>query len=182
MNTELLRPLKSRAILMVALLISMAYILLQILVLNGRLLAQTLQGSFDFSYKITVLGQLIQGYFMMFPLSQTILGLVTALLIGLNLTLIISLMQKVKESGPKQLSFGGIGIVALASTGCPSCGLTILSLFGPSFAVVGVLFNSIFVQMTIIGVLVISIAYSLIKLNKSLVCQVAKGPITHVKK
>lgn len=182
MNTKLLRPLKNRTVLVISMLFSMAYILLQILVLNGRLLAQALQGSFELSYKITVLGQLVQGYFIMFPLAHTILSLVTALLIGLNLTLIISLMQKVEKNGPKQLSFGGIGIIALASSGCPSCGLTILSLFGPSFAVVGVLFSSIFVQMTIIGVLAVSIAYSLTKLNKGLMCQVDKGPITRVKK
>lgn len=182
MTIALLRPLINRNVIILSLVIAAGYILLQIYILNGRLIGDTITGSFTLSYKITLLRQLLEGYFGMFPFAQTVLTLISALLIGMNSTLLIALMQRVKSNGSRQLSFGGMGIIALAGSGCPSCGMTLFSLLGPSYGVLGVFFHSLYIQLSVLGILSASIIYSLVRLKESLVCKINNKPITRGEK
>ena len=170
-ESPLLRPLFNRSVLLVTVGVGILYLFLQIYAFNARLFLQTVLDPFPLSYKLILSLELIKGYFLMFPLSQLVFSLLTALLVGLNLSLVIALMQRVTRSNDLKVSFGGTSLIALVSTGCPSCGLTALSFLGPSSGLALVILHSLVAQGVIIGILFVSIFYSLKRLEKSLACR-----------
>jgi hypothetical protein len=164
--------LKSRNVLLVTLSLGVVYLLIQIYLLNSSLISHTLFGNFPLEYKFHLSFGLFMGYFVMFPLSQVLFTLAVALLVGLNLTLMIILMQRMKASGSVKVSVGGVGIAALVSSGCPGCGLTLLSLLGPSTGILAVTLHSPIVQSIILAILIFSVLYSLRRIEGSMVCQI----------
>jgi|GEM_PF-2082596 len=172
----ILAPLRSRNVLLLTCAIASTYSLLQIFILNENLITTTLTGSFSLIYKLTLLSQLINAYFSMFPIDQVLLNMGMALLIGLNITLLLAQGQRVKNSGSKRFSVGGVGLFALVSSGCPSCSLTLFSLLGPSYGILGVFFHSLAVQLSILTILSFSIIYSLKQLEKSASCNILSVP------
>ncbi len=108
----------------------------------------------------------------MFPLQETLFTISTALLVGINLVLIISLTQQTKNSGGMRVSLGGTSIVALVSSGCPSCGITALSLLGPSSSFVGIFLHSLVIQVAVVVILVISVLHSLKLLRTGQACKI----------
>lgn len=164
--------LRSRNVLVVTFFLGALYLLLQIYFFNNSLISHTLLGNFPLAYKFHLSFGLITGYFVMFPLSQVFFTVAAALLVGFNLTLMIILMQKMKNSGNMKFSVGGVGIAALVSSGCPGCGLTLLSLLGPSTGILALTLHSPLIQGGIIAILIFSILYSLRRIEDSLVCQI----------
>lgn len=166
-----LQPLRSRNVLVLSSVIALLYYLLEVYLFNRQLINQTLSGDYPLTYQLTLLVQLIFGYFSMFPFLQILFVLVSTILVGINTTLLIALMQRMKQSGKLKMSFGGFGVFALVSAGCPGCGLTILSFLGPSSGMVaGVIHNPISQVLTLV-LLSASTIYSLRQLEQSLTCR-----------
>lgn len=69
-----------------------------------------------------------------------------------------------------KFSLGGVGVAALVSTGCPGCGLTLLSLLGPSTSVLAITLHSPLIQAAILAVLIFSVLYSLKRIEGSFAC------------
>lgn len=170
-HPTLLRPLTNRMILGLSLGIAVLYLLIQIYALNYRLINQTLEGIFPLAYKFQVFMTLIQGYFIMFPVGEVIVNLITAVLVGLNLILIIALAQKTKKTGNMKLTVGGTGILTLAGAGCPTCGITVLSFLGPGSSLAGVIIHSLVIQTAIVIILVLSVLHTLKRLQTSTYCK-----------
>ncbi len=150
-------PVTQKRTLLVTLGVASAYLIMQVFVLNNSLVINTLTHKFPITYKFSVLSQLIIGYFQMFNLGHIILLLVTALLIGLNISLIFLVGKKIAISGKTKLSMGGTGLLSLASVGCPSCSLSVFALFGSGGGFLGLLFSSIWMQGFVVLALLISI-------------------------
>jgi hypothetical protein len=102
----------------------------------------------------------------MFSIGHILLLIVTALLIGLNISLIFLVGKKITITGKTKLSMGGTGLLSLASVGCPSCSLSIFALFGSGGGFLGLLFSSIWMQGFIVMALLFSIYLSLRSYNK----------------
>jgi hypothetical protein len=162
--------LKSRNVLLVTLFLGVIYLLIQIYFFNQSLISHTLLGNFPLTYKFHLSFDLFTGYFVMFPLSQVFFTIAVAILVGLNLTLMIVLMQRMKAAGNMKFSVGGVGVAALVSSGCPGCGLTLLSLLGPSTGILAITLHSTLIQFTILAILIFSILYSLKKIEESFSC------------
>lgn len=165
--------LRNRNVLLVTFFLGVFYLLIQIYFFNHSLISHTLLGNFPLAYKFHLSFDLITGYFFMFPLSQVFFTVAVALLVGLNLTLMIILMQKMKDSGNMKFSVGGVGIAALVSSGCPGCGLTLLSLLGPSTGILALTLHSPLIQGGILAMLIFSIIYSLRRIEESIVCRIS---------
>lgn len=171
-TSSFVAPLRSRPVLAISFLVGVVYLFLQSALLNATILTQTVEGSMPFVFKFHLVTSILIGYLAMFPLQELIFTLLTALLVGLNFSLVIALMQSMQRSGRVKFSFGGVSVLALASTGCPSCGLTILSLLGPSTGVVALALHSLVAQVSMLLILSASIIYSLHKLQTSRVCKI----------
>jgi len=165
--------LKNRSVLAATTALGISYLLIQIYLFNPSLFSQTILGDFPVSYKIKLSFDLIIGYFMMFPLPEIFFTLLAAILVGLNLALMIVLMQRVRNSGAAKLSVGGVGIVALMSTGCPGCGLTLLSILGPSSGAIALTLHNPLIQLFIISTLVFSSLYNLKRIETNKMCKLS---------
>lgn len=167
-----LHPLRSRNVLIMTGFLSSMYYLIQVFLFHRILITQTLTDTYPLTYKVTLFIDLVRGYLTMFPLMHVSFILLSTVLVGLNLTLLIALIQRVKQSGKVKMSFGGMGVFALISTGCPSCGLTVLSFLGPSSGILAGVFHNPLAQTTMILLLGSSIFYSLRQLEKGLSCRI----------
>lgn len=147
----------------IALSISIAflYIAAALFILNYRFILQTLEGNFPFLYKFSVLFGLFTGASRVFLPLEFFLFIITALFIGINMTLLIKAMRELKKQRSLKLSFGGL-VLPLAGVGCPSCGITLLSVLGPSTSIVLLPFQTILLQLVGISLLIFSF-FSILK-------------------
>ena len=151
----------------------LAYLLLQAYILNHSLINQTVSGAFSLSYKTTLLYYVGTGYLSSLPLQYLSVTLFTTLLVGLNLSLAVLTYQKARAMGEMKLTLGGSSLLAVVSSGCPSCGLTALSLLGPSTGAISFFLHDVRIQILIVGILLFSIVYNFRKLLKAPICSVA---------
>lgn len=164
------KSLLNKRVFLFTLLFTLVFVLLQIYSLNYRLINITLFSNSTLFYKLTLIWHLFIGYWKMFLLQDILFNLITALLIGLNFSLFLITLGNTKRNGALKLSFGGGSFIALISTGCPSCGLTLLSFLGPSVSLISLFIKTAIVQLIIIGILLFSL-YSQIKTyQRSLRC------------
>lgn len=170
-HPALLKPLASQKTVIFSFVFAFLYLLIQIYTLNYRLVSQTLSGVFPSTYKLQVLWDLIQGYFVMFPPLEVLFNVITAILVGFNLMLIIVLAQTAKKTGSMKLTVGGTSILTLAGAGCPTCGVTVLSFLGPSSSFAGILLHSMVIQAVVVIILLASVLHSLKRLQASKVCK-----------
>ncbi len=155
------------------LLITVVYIAITVFFTNNRFLIETLASAAPLSYKLLISSELFIGMFTAFGVWQGILLLITALLVGVNITLLQKSVAILHAQGRIRLSVGGVSVLSLVTTGCSSCGVSLLSFAFPSAALV-LPFHGIGIQAA--GVLLLggSLLYSLSKLSQSPVCKVPK--------
>ncbi len=153
--------------------LTLFYILLQIYLFNFRLINQTILGEYLLSYKFTLLYQLVKGFYISFPPKETIFTSVVALLAGMNIALLFSSITKMKKNqGSLKISFGGVSVLALASSGCPSCGITILSILGPASGPFSLFLHNSTVQVGIISLLLFSLFTTLRQYSRTNSCEI----------
>lgn len=122
--------LRSSKFIIPVLLIASAYIILVIYLTNTQLVVDTVIGSFPFSYKVNLLVALLEGMWTaMTPIGLSVL-VITALLTGANLTLITKRISALRSSSNLHFVVGGSSLLGVISSGCASCGLSIISLLG----------------------------------------------------
>lgn len=151
------------------------YLLLQAYITNHTLVHQTITGPFSLSYKVTLLYYTLTGYLEILPTSYLITTLVITFLLGISLALAVANYQKARSMGKMKMSFGGSSLVAVVSSGCSSCGLTVLSLLGPSTGAFAFFLSDVRVQFVIIGILLVSLLYNLKTLLRTPSCVLVKN-------
>lgn len=162
MNSLFFRPLLSRNMLLISLILALVYFLVQVILFNQATLMQTLGTDFPVKYKLDLIFNLIIGYLSMFSLLQQMMVIATSLLVGLNVTLVIALIQRVKEAGGRvKMSIGGSGVLALVSTGCPSCSVSLFSIFGSTSGLASFMLHYWLFQAGILALLGLSTFLSL---------------------
>ncbi len=166
----IIKPLLNKKVFLFTFLFALVFVLLQIYSLNYRLINLTLFSNSPLFYKLILIWHLSIGYWKMFLLQDILFNLLTALLIGLNFSLFVLTLGNTKRNGALKLSFGGGSFFALMSTGCPSCGLTLLSFLGPSVSLITLFIKTAVVQMVIISILLFSLYSQLKTYQRSLSC------------
>jgi len=158
--------------LLFSLLIAISYFVLAIYLLNFRLVLQTIAANVPLSYKIAVLTVLLQGIQTAFAPFDILLLTITALLVGVNTVLFMKTIKKLKQQGPIAFSVGGAAIIGLITTGCASCGLSLLAIAGLSASVSFLPFHGNELHLLSIILLFISLWYLLKKLRENVYCRV----------
>lgn len=118
------------------LVISSLYILITIYLMNGKLIFNTLFGSFPLEYKTKLLFALLQGMWTAMSGVGLLTLFITAILTGANLSLLFQRLSYLRSAGNLKLVVGGSSIFGLVSSGCAACGLPILALLGLSGSLV----------------------------------------------
>jgi len=152
--------------------IFLLYILLTVFLSNGRFVGDTLLGSFPLFYKSQVLFFLSLGIFTAFSPVDTIITLLSGLFVGINLTLLIKTLYLLEHQGKIGFSVGGATIIGLVSSGCASCGLSVLSLLGLSASLSFLPFHGLEIHLLSLVLLIISSWYMIKKLRDGVYCKI----------
>lgn len=151
--------------------IAFLYILITIFVLNYRLVATALVASFPFADKVAILLSLLEGLFTAFSPGDTIIMLLSAVLVGVNILLIGKTIYLLEHAGKLRLSIGGATLIGLISAGCSSCGFSLLSILGLSTSLSFLPFHGMGLHVLSAVFLLFSSWYMLKKLRDSLYCK-----------
>ncbi len=154
-------------------LISLLYFALSTLILNYRLVFQTLTGDYPLIYKTTLIFNLLEGALTAFSKTDFLLLIVTSVLVGLNVLLIAKTIIKIEsQKGRLGLSVGGSAILGIVVAGCSSCGFSVLSLLGLSASLTFIPFAAVGFHILAIFLLLISLVYSLRTLHYKIACKI----------
>lgn len=163
---ELLAPKSLGGILLVFL----AYFFFTVFVSNTSFFLETLFGTYPLLYKLHVLFLLLLGIFTAFSPLDIAITIMSAILVGVNIVLLIKTILYLEHQGKVSLSVGGATIIGLVSTGCASCGLSVLSLLGLSASLSFLPFHGLEVHVLSVILLAISSWYMVKKLRDGLYC------------
>jgi hypothetical protein len=128
--------LRSKHFLIPAIAIAVLYILLVTYLMNWSLFKDTLLGAYSVIYKWRILTGLLQGLVTSITPFVQILLILTALLTGINLTLVYLRLKAMRGNGKLNIMVGGSSMLAIVGSGCAACGLPILALLGLSGSLV----------------------------------------------
>jgi len=161
--------------------IALLYVALPLYILNYRFLLATELGSYPILYKLNTLWFLFEGLTSVFSRFDAIMLVVTGILIGLNVVLLIKTARRVQRNR-SSLKFvvGGGSLLGFISTGCASCGFSILSLFGLGTVFSFLPFNGKFLYVLSIIPLIFSTIYMLKKLSDSTSCNLPASKINNL--
>lgn len=151
---ELLSPVMLGSSLMIAVL----YLFSTALLLNARLVGETLTGTYTLSYKLGILTALLLGVRTMYTPLEMMVMLLLGVLTGMNLVLVIRSLREQQRRGMASFGLGMFGVVA--STGCASCGLTLFSVAAPTISLSVAPFQGPLLQLTSFVLLTASLIHT----------------------
>lgn len=145
--------------------IAAVYILFTVFMMNGRLVQDTLPGNYPLDYKFNLIIALLAGMWTAMTGAGLFLLFLTALLTGINLTLVFQRLALLQSSGKLHIVVGGSSILGIVGSGCAACGLPILALLGLSGGVVYLPFRG--TELSTIAVVLLSMSlYLMVRSNK----------------
>jgi hypothetical protein len=147
--------------------VSLFYILLPAIFMNHTLISLILWGTDPISFKISFLMTLFLGTLTILPPIEVFFTLLTAILLGINISLLVQTIKILSTQKKVTVTVGGASLLALAGAGCASCGISILSILGISTTLLpihgtGFLITSSFLLL---------LSLFVILKNKKIVCQ-----------
>jgi hypothetical protein len=101
----------------------------------------------------------------MFGVLHTILFLSIAIGVGINIQLVFKKLHYLRRQRNIHWTFGA-GLFTLASSSCPGCGFSLLSITGLTSAIPGIPFQGNIFLSLVLGILIATCIYNLNSLNK----------------
>lgn len=132
------RKTLSGKLLIISLATASAYLLLPGVILNSRFLLDTLLSSASIGYKLSISWQILLGYIEMARGLELVFLCLTAILLGMNISLLVDSISHLRQAKRLSFSIGGATIVALTASGCASCGVSLLSVLGISSSLLAI--------------------------------------------
>lgn len=127
--TILLQEIKYRFFIVKSIAWGLLYLNLALFSTNYKNVLSILGTDYSFPSKISILWTLFWGAFSTITPLDVVLLCAASLLFGMNLALVLRKIKFLARQGSLRLTFGA-GLITLVATGCASCGLSFISLFG----------------------------------------------------
>lgn len=162
--------LTTRRMFLISLVVTFCYLLFVLFMPNRRLLTHTLFGRYPIGYKSSLLLALLEGGFIQMHPTDMLFVALTAVLLGINIALFLKEFGKLTNQGRVSMTVGGSMFLGIASTGCSSCGFSLLSLLGVSVSFGFLPFGDVFLRSVVLVLLLGSIAYLLVKIHEQTAC------------
>ena len=128
--------------------VTLAYIWFGLSLLNYRLVM----------YALTILFSVWLSIFTAITWIDSALLIITALLLGVNVSLLVFTTQRLKGKKLK-LVIGGTGLLGFVSTGCAVCGFSLLSFLGLGAGIAALPFGNTSLYLLTIAILAASAVY-----------------------
>lgn len=152
--------------------IAVLYIVLSVTLLNYQLIADTFIHDFPLIAKVSIFFALLQGAWTGMTRIDFVFLLINSMLVGVNLTLVIKTVYQLGHQGKVHLSIGGATLLSIVTTGCASCGLSVLSLLGLSASLSFLPFRGLELHILATGILLFSSWYMLRQLYNAKYCKI----------
>lgn len=153
------------------LIIAVLYVMVATWMMNIRLIKSAILGSYELSYKISLLTSLLGGMWTAMSGFGLVTLILVALLTGANLTLIF---LKIKSLHSQKISFLTYvsSLFGFATSGCAACGLPILSLLGMGGSIIYLPFRG--TELSVIALILLLLSFYLLVRadSKEKVCEV----------
>lgn len=151
--------------------ISIIYLITVTFLMNSSLVIATVLGDFGLEYKLKILTSLLLSMWSSMTVTGFVLLILTAILTGLNISLLAKKLKDLKKQGSLELAVGGSTIIAIVSSGCASCGLPVMALLGLSGSVAYLPFRGM--ELSYLSVILLSWSlYLLVRQNKIDTCNI----------
>jgi len=147
-------------------------ILLIVYLRNFILVNDTLFSSFSILARLRLYGSLLLGMTTSMTYLALFLMLITAILTGLNITLVIKKIAKLQKMRRVHLATGGSTLLAIVGGGCASCGLPVISLLGLSQSLLFLPFKGVELPYISIFLLLLSLYFLIKSNNKAEACEI----------
>ena len=167
-KSELLRLLSAR-FLAGTFSLALLYFITLLLLPNTKLVIATIYDHFIIWEKVQFLILLAVGSLKSNPPGETSLILITALLVGINVTLFLSNTQQIRRQA--HILFGGETLLGTVAAGCSSCGTSLLSVLAVGAGISIAPLQIIAIQVLAILLLLYSLFSSLTRLG---VCRITR--------
>ena len=167
---------RSKKFIIPALLITICYILLVTYLMNFQLTKDTLFGDYPMSYKWEIAIALVQGLGTSMTKFALVLLILTAILTGVNLTLVTLRLSAMRKGGRLHLMVGGSSLIAIVTTGCAMCGLPVLGLLGLSGSLMYLPFHGTELSIVSVILLLITLYFMLLSYPTAQVCKIINKP------
>ncbi len=116
--------------------IGLCYLLIVVYLMNFELVKLTLTGNYPIIYKSNLLIALLGGIWTAMTPIGFITLILTAILTGLNVSLLMQRILLLKDSGKLHFMIGGGSLLGVIGSGCAACGLPVISFFGLTSSVI----------------------------------------------
>ncbi|EKE06318.1 MAG: hypothetical protein ACD_19C00017G0018 [uncultured bacterium] len=158
-------------IILPSLIIALFYFVLVTLLMNSSLVKNTFLGDYGIEYKIKIIVGLTYGMWTSMSGIGLFLLTTTAILTGINLSLLSQKIKDLKAQGNLRIIVGGSSLFGIIGSGCAACGLPILALLGLSGSIAYLPLRGM--ELSYLSVLLLSLSfYLLIKQNRVNNCNI----------
>lgn len=151
--------------------IAILYLFFLLILLNYRLSFATLSSPIALTNKLIFFASLFLGLFTAFSWQDTTITVLSAFLVGTNVVLIAKSLYLLERTGKMKVSIGGATLIGLISTGCSSCGFSLLSILGISTSLSFLPFHGMELHLLSLFFLIFSSWYMLKKLRDGGYCK-----------
>ena len=162
----------SKKFILSTLLITTSYILLVTYLMNFAFTKDTLLGDYPISYKWSIMVALLEGLSTSMTHFALVLLILTALLTGINLTLVTLRLSAMRGAGKLHVMVGGSSLIAIVTSGCALCGLPILGLLGLSGSLIYLPFHGTELSVIAVVLLLITLYFMLLSYPTEQVCKI----------
>ena len=167
-----MRNIFSTKVLAASFIIAVIYIVVTIYLMNFSLVRNTIVGNYPLEYKGRLLLALAQGMWTAMTKQALSLLFVTALLTGVNLSLLVNRLKELKRRGNIRFVVGGSSLLGIVGSGCAACGLPILALVGLSGSLAYLPFRGS--ELSYLAVMLLLLSFIiLIRTNNDQSCKIA---------
>ena len=153
--------------------IAFIYYSFSVLLINYRLIQETIFSNNPLFYKFKLMFELITGAYVALGLLDFFLLTLASVLVAVNLLLLFKTLKSLrKERGKLSLTVGGVTVLGVLVAGSCSCGFSILSVLGLTGAISFLPFKGLEIHLLVIALLIFSSWYSLRTYHKKIACKI----------
>lgn len=171
-SSTLKKELVSLRFFLITLFVGGIYLCISVVLLNIHLFTALIAAHEQFGKLLVLFVSLLTGLWSSLSINDFFLTLVTALLVGVNISLLLQTIYLLEHKGKVKLSIGGATVIGLIASGCTSCGLSLISILGLSTSLSFLPFHGMELHIGAVILLLLSGYYMLRQLHNSLYCKI----------
>ncbi|KKP42964.1 MAG: hypothetical protein UR46_C0029G0009 [Parcubacteria group bacterium GW2011_GWA1_33_6] len=149
--------------------IAFFYIAITVYLMNVSLVKDTLFSAYSLEYKYNLMTSLFWGMWTSMSRPSLALLFIISFLTGLNVSLIVKRIFILRSFGKINFVVGGSSLLGIISSGCASCGLSVIAFLGLGGAIAYLPFYGI--ELSFIAILLLLVSFYFLVKDTAKICK-----------